>query len=52
MLIDSGADLLIFGMGEKQVVNVANKLNEGIDIKDITQVAWNLLCSRGHRKYR
>lgn len=38
MLIDSGADLLIFGMGEKQVVNVANKLNEGIDIKDITQV--------------
>ena len=37
MLIDSGADLLIFGMGEKQVVNVANKLNEGIDIKDITQ---------------
>jgi len=38
MLIDSGADLLIFGMGEKQIVNVANKLNEGIDIKAITQV--------------
>lgn len=37
MLIDSGADLLIFGMGEKQVVNVANKLNQGIDIKEITQ---------------
>ena len=37
MLIDSGADLLIFGMGEKQVVKVANKLNEGIDIKLITQ---------------
>ncbi len=38
MLIDSGADLLIFGMGEKQVVKIANKLNEGIDIKDITRV--------------
>lgn len=38
MLIDSGADLLIYGMGEKQVVNIASKLNEGIDIKDITQV--------------
>jgi uncharacterized radical SAM protein YgiQ len=38
MLIDSGADLLIFGMGEKQVVNVATKLSEGIDIKSITQV--------------
>ncbi|MCB2288154.1 YgiQ family radical SAM protein [Clostridium sp. CS001] len=37
MLIDSGADLLIFGMGEKQVVNIANKLNQGIDIKEITQ---------------
>ncbi|MCB2292223.1 YgiQ family radical SAM protein [Clostridium algoriphilum] len=38
MLIDSGADLLIYGMGEKQVVKIAKQLNEGIDIKSITQV--------------
>ena len=38
MLIDSGADLLIYGMGEKQVVKVANKLNEGVDIGSITEI--------------
>lgn len=38
MLIDSGADLLIYGMGEKQVVKIAKELNEGVDIKSITQV--------------
>ena len=38
MLIDSGADLLIYGMGEKQVVKIAKKLDEGVDIKSITQL--------------
>ena len=38
MLIDSGADLLIYGMGEKQVVKIAKELNVGVDIKSITQV--------------
>jgi len=38
MLIDSGADLLIYGMGEKQVINIAKLLNQGVDIKSITQV--------------
>lgn len=36
ILIDSGADLLIFGMGEKQIVNVANALNDGFDPKYIS----------------
>jgi len=38
MLIDSGADLLIYGMGEKQVVKIAKLLDDGVDIKLITQV--------------
>jgi len=38
MLIDSGADLLIYGMGEKQVVKIAKLLDDGLDIKLITQV--------------
>ncbi len=33
---DSGADLLLYGMGERSVVEVADALNSGIDIKDIT----------------
>lgn len=36
MLVDSGADLLIYGMGEKQVVNVAESLKNGVAAKDIT----------------
>lgn len=38
MLIDSGADLLIYGMSEKQIVEVANNLNNGVDGKEITEV--------------
>lgn len=38
ILIDSGADLLVFGMGEKQVVEIAHKLNEGVDVRDIKHV--------------
>ena len=36
ILIDSGADLLIYGMGEKPIVNVANALNDGFDPKYIS----------------
>ena len=33
ILTDSGADLLIYGMSEKQIVEVAHYLNEGFDAK-------------------
>ena len=36
VLMDSGADLLIYGMGEHAIVEVADALNSGLDIKDIT----------------
>lgn len=38
MLIDSGADILIYGMGEKQIVEVAESLKNGVAAKDITYV--------------
>jgi uncharacterized radical SAM protein YgiQ len=38
MLIDSTADLLIYGMGEKQIVAVAESLKNGVAAKDITYV--------------
>jgi len=38
MLIDSTADLLIYGMGEKQIVAVAEGLKNGVAAKDITYV--------------
>ncbi|MGX9755215.1 YgiQ family radical SAM protein [Clostridioides difficile] len=38
MLIDSGADLLVYGMSEKQIVDVANALNDGYDPKYIRHI--------------
>ena len=36
ILLDSQADLISYGMGEKSIVDIADALNAGIDIKDIT----------------
>lgn len=39
ILLDSGADLISYGMGERSVVEIAEALEAGIAIKDITFVA-------------
>ena len=39
VLLDSQADLLMYGMGEHSIVEVAEALDAGLDIKDITYVA-------------
>lgn len=38
VLLDSGADIISYGMGEKSIVEIADALNAGIDVKDITFV--------------
>lgn len=38
ILIDSGADIISYGMGEHSIIEIADALNSGIDIKDITFV--------------
>uniref|UniRef100_UPI0028E617D0 YgiQ family radical SAM protein n=1 Tax=uncultured Clostridium sp. TaxID=59620 RepID=UPI0028E617D0 len=38
ILIDSGADLLVYGMSEKQIVEVANNLNDGLEAKYIRHI--------------
>lgn len=38
ILIDSTADLLSFGMGEKQTVEIADRLNNGEAIGDLTDI--------------
>ncbi len=35
ILFESGADLISYGMGERSIVEVADALNSGLDIKDI-----------------
>jgi len=38
VLMDSGADLLMYGMGELSVVEIADALDSGISVSDITYV--------------
>ncbi len=38
IMLDSRADILMYGMGEKQVVEIANALNAGIPVHEITQI--------------
>ena len=46
ILMDSGADLLMYGMGEKSVIAIADALDGGIDIKDITYIPGTVYKTR------
>jgi len=38
LLLDSGADILIYGMGEKTIVEIADALDSGLSASDITYI--------------
>ncbi|SHK15572.1 YgiQ family radical SAM protein [Paramaledivibacter caminithermalis] len=38
ILIDSNADLLVYGMGENQITEIANNLKDGLDIQYIRHI--------------
>ena len=38
LLLDSQADLLLYGMGERSIVEVAEALDSGLDVADITYI--------------
>lgn len=40
ILVDSGADLLMYGMGEKTVVEITRKLENGAPLTDTPQIAY------------
>ncbi|MBP5653149.1 MAG: YgiQ family radical SAM protein [Lachnospiraceae bacterium] len=46
VLLDSGADLLIYGMGELAIVEIADALASGIDISDLTFVRGTVYKTR------
>jgi uncharacterized radical SAM protein YgiQ len=58
ILADAPADMLVFGMGERQVVEIAARLSRSENIKDITDVAGTSIKmeisrwrSIGHEEY-
>ncbi|MBQ8988981.1 MAG: YgiQ family radical SAM protein [Prevotella sp.] len=46
ILCDAGADLLIYGMGEKPIVELARQLSEGVPVKDIRDIPQTVYLSR------
>jgi len=46
ILLDSGADIISYGMGELSVVTIADCLNSGMDISDITFVPGTVYKTR------
>ena len=46
ILLDSQADLISYGMGEHSIVEIADALNSGIDIKDITFIDGTVFKTR------
>ena len=46
ILLDSGADILSYGMGEKSIVEIADALNSGIEAKDITFIRSTVYKAR------
>lgn len=46
ILLDSQADLISYGMGEKSIVEIADALAAGIDVKDITFVPGTVYRTR------
>lgn len=46
ILLESGADLISYGMGEHSIIEIADALNSGIDIKDITFIDGTVYKTR------
>lgn len=46
VLLDSGADLLSYGMGEHSIVEIADALNSGLEVKDITWIFGTVYKTR------
>ncbi len=48
ILIDSTADLLMYGMGEKHIVEIAKRLDNGESIQDLTDIKGTCYAVKTH----
>ena len=46
ILLDSGADLISYGMGERSIIEIADALDSGLDIHDITFIDGTVYKTR------
>ena len=47
ILVDSGADIIIYGMGEKPIVELAHRVADGFPIRTITDIPQTVYLSEG-----
>ncbi len=50
ILLDSGADLLLYGMGEHQIVEMAEALDSGIPVSEITYLRGSVYKTRDRER--
>ena len=48
ILLDAGADLISYGMGEKSIVAIADALAAGLDVRDLTFIPGTVWRGRSH----
>jgi uncharacterized radical SAM protein YgiQ len=46
ILLDSSANIIVYGMGENQIIEIAEALESGIDVQDITFIAGTVFKTR------
>ena len=46
VLMDAGADLISYGMGEKSIVDIADALASGLEVKDLTYIPGTVFRAR------
>ena len=46
ILLDSGADLISYGMGERSILEIADALESGIAVKDLTFIPGTVFKTR------
>jgi uncharacterized radical SAM protein YgiQ len=53
ILLDSAADLLVYGMGEKSIISIAESLESGIPIEEITYIDGTVFRTKNlYRLYK
>lgn len=50
ILLDSGADLLLYGMGEHQIIELAEALDSGLPIQEITYLKGSVFKTRDRER--
>lgn len=49
VLVDSKADVIVYGMGEKPTLEIADYLNKGGDIKALDHVRGTVICRKDYK---